>query len=128
MSDTGNPDISAEIRKILDKVAEETGSHKRETADELAKAKRELTDLLTDAVKKSSEATDSQIRQLREALEEVTGFITEEKESRKNRDRVKDSEQTLVVPPDDVTVPDPPAPEPVYGDEDSKPSFFKRIW
>lgn len=126
MTDT---DSTSEIQRLTQKVDDLIAGHKRSTDDELAKLARQLREELADAKKASSDATQSEIRALREALEDVTGFIREQKDAAKEKDRVKDNETTIVVPPDDVTVPEvPPEPEPVHGDEPTKRSGLKRWW
>ena len=128
MSDTGPTET--EIQKLTKKVDDLIAGHRRATDDELSKLARELRDELADAKKATSDATQSEIKALRESLEDVTGFITEQRTAAKEKERVKENESTIVVPPDDVLVPDtPPAPEPVHGDDGpQKKSGLKRWW
>ena len=96
------------ISKVLARYEDALQDHKHLTRDELAKIKRDLTDELEKAKRESSEATAREIKELREALADVTGFVAEQRTAAKEKDRVADSETTIVVPPDDVTVPDLP--------------------
>ena len=126
MSETETP---SDIQKLTAKVDEMIAGHKRATDDELAKLARALREELSDAKKATSDATQSEIKALRESLEDISGYIKERRDADKEKERVKENETTIVVPPDDVTVPDvPPEPEPVHGDEPGKRSLFKRLW
>lgn len=104
--------------------------HKRMTGDDLAKVKRELLDELEKAKKESSEHSAQEIKELREAVADLTAWVTEKRTAEKEKDRVADSEATIVVPPNDVT-PAPPAEpeEPVYGDDEQQSSKrWKKLW
>lgn len=115
------------VDKLVHKYEDALHGHKQLTSDELSKLRREMQDALRD----EREASERSLKELKEALEDVTGWITEQREASKNKDSVKDSESTIVVPPNDVSPPTPAeVPDTtVHGDEEgAKKGGWKRFW
>ncbi len=116
--------------EVLHKFNELFDSHKNLTRDEISKIKRELTEALEGVRKEDKQ----EIEELRSALEEVNEWISDEKLSREQRDKVRKSRTTLVIPPDDTRI-SPPEPEettaPATSEDDAIPtrqSLWKRFW
>lgn len=108
------------------KFNEALSSHKQLTESELGKLKQEALD----AIAESGRASAQEINTLKEQLKEITDWRADVQKAREERDKVKSSSSTMVVPPNDVkpTVPDAPPPEGNAPGEQSKTSWWKKVW
>lgn len=98
-------------------------------ADERGKTTTDISSLRDELKAEIASGTKG----LQDALDALTGFMEGEKKAREERDKVKDSSTTIVVPPSDVKPVQPAqdtsgVPDVQDLPEDAKPSLFKRIW
>lgn len=126
MADTDTPaeqthDAEAMVRRF----EEAMSSHRQYTEGEIAKMRREMQDTLAE----SGRASQAAIQSLQDAITDAAEFIAGERKSREERDKVSESESTLVVPPDDV-LPPPPVDEPEQSFNESQPRKrrLKDLW
>lgn len=116
-----------QIDKLLGKYEDMLRGHKTTTEEELIKMRRKMEETLHE----STEASKRVVDELKDQLSSITGWIEDEKKARTEKDRVKESEHTMVVPPEDVTPPQPPpTPETTeFTDDDGKKrGTWKKFW
>jgi ElaB/YqjD/DUF883 family membrane-anchored ribosome-binding protein len=126
MANTDTPaEQTTDVEAITRRFEEAMSSHRQATETEIAKMRREMEDMLS----KAQQASASSLASLQEAIEDAAEFVAGERKSREERDRVVESESTLVVPPDDVLPPPPEeGPEQAYGDQPTKKGRLKGLW
>lgn len=128
MADNDDTPTQSDGEKVLHKFDDLFHGHKQATQDELAKMRRELEKVLSEG----QDETKKTVNELKDALSSVTEFIEGEKKARSQKDKAKESESTIVVPPNDVTPPQPQG-EPEEqsfnpSDEGGKKGGWRKFW
>lgn len=91
------------------------------TPKHLADLERKLRDEITQL--HGSHSTE--VTELREQLSELQEYKDSQEKAQGDRDKVKGSESTMVLPPNDIPPQQPQAPKP---DELKKQSMWKKMW
>src|SRR3974390_2208173 len=91
---TADKDIESVVRRF----EEAMSSHRQDTETRIASLKRDMEDIAAS----SRRASEESVAKLQAALDDAAEFISGERKARSEKDRVTESESTLVVPPSDV--------------------------
>lgn len=117
-------DRAAELSRKLDEMMH---GHKTKTDEEMAKIRAEVKDALADL----DRADKAEKEELRNQLAELIEWKKAEDKAREERDKVKSSSATMVVPPSDVKVEQPIQPsdtQPVDEDGGQRKGSWARFW
>ena len=115
--------------KLLKKFDDLFHGHKRATEDQVDNMRRDIEKLLHD----TSEETRQTVKALEDRARQLEEFVEGEKKAKAEQEKVKSNESTIVVPPNDVTPPQPQAmPEEEQSfnpsDDGGKKGGWKRFW
>lgn len=116
-----------EVDKLMSKVESILSGHRTATDSELSKLRQEIQDMASSNKREFEE----RLTEISESYKHVDEWIQSEISARAEKDRIKDSESTIVMPPQDVLPPpvqEPPPDQTAAGDGPGKRSVFRRVW
>lgn len=110
------------MAKISAKVDELLQSHKHATKEEIAALKREIAEKYDETTR----VDKAEREQLRAELAAVNEYVAQQKKAAEERDKVKSSSGTMVIPPGDVAPQQQPD-KPTEQVPESKRPLWKRL-
>ena len=119
----------SEGEKLLRKFDELFHGHKEATKDEVIKMRRDIEKLLNDTAEESRRT----VKELESRAQSLEEWVEGEKKARAERDKVESNTTTIVVPPNDVTPPQPqgePEGEQSFNptDDGKKKGGWRKFW
>lgn len=128
MADDNTPEPNDEYAKIHRKVDEFITSHKHATADQVESFKTEIKRMMADA----DDLSRKEREELKSQLEELKKWRLDKDKAEEEREKVKSSSGTLVVPPNDVEIQQTtvtvPAQEQTNDEDSHRRGGWRRFW